>query len=129
MELVPGIASEWGLSTDGLTWTFTIREGVKFHDGSEVTPEDVLWSLQHTFGPQAIEYASSTAARLSRALDKIEPSGPDEVSLTTKEPLNELAFFVAEAGPYWYTIMPKRPSSTTQRSRRPTTTTLLEQGS
>jgi peptide/nickel transport system substrate-binding protein len=108
MELVPGIASEWSLSADGLTWAFTIREGVKFHDGSEVTPEDVLWSLQHTFGPQAIEYASSTAARLSRALDKIEPSGPDEVSLTTKEPLTELAFFVAEAGPYWYTIMPKR---------------------
>jgi peptide/nickel transport system substrate-binding protein len=108
MEMVPGIAEDWSFSADGLIWTFTIREGVKFHDGSEVTPEDVLWSLQHTFGPQAVEYASSTAARLARALDKIESSGPNEVSLTTPEPFTELAFFVAESGPYWYTVMPKR---------------------
>ncbi len=108
MEMTAGIASQWGVSTDGKTWTFTVRKGVKFHDGSELTPEDALWSLQHTFGPQALEYAASTAQRLSRALDKIELSGPDTVSLTTKQPLTELAFFVAEAGPYWYTIMPKR---------------------
>jgi ABC-type transport system substrate-binding protein len=29
-ELVPGIAEEWGLSDDGLTWTFTIRDGLSF---------------------------------------------------------------------------------------------------
>ncbi|HEU0021322.1 MAG TPA: ABC transporter substrate-binding protein [Dehalococcoidia bacterium] len=108
MEMVPGLASKWGFSADGLTWTFTLGQGGKFHDGSEVTLEDVFWSLQHTFGPQAVEYGASTAARLSRALDKIELSGPDEVSLTTREPLTELGFFVAESGPYWYTVMPRR---------------------
>src|SRR5919106_5235560 len=43
--VTPGIASKWEMSSDGLTWNFTIREGVKFHDGTEVTAEDVLWSL------------------------------------------------------------------------------------
>jgi ABC-type transport system substrate-binding protein len=41
-EMVPGIASQWSFSPDGLTWTFTIRKGVKFHDGSDLTAEDVL---------------------------------------------------------------------------------------
>jgi peptide/nickel transport system substrate-binding protein len=54
-QMVPGIASDWNLSADGLTWIFTIREGVKFHNGSEVTAEDVQWTLQHMLGPQANE--------------------------------------------------------------------------
>jgi ABC-type transport system substrate-binding protein len=43
-ELIPGIASEWGVSPDGKTWTVTVRDGVKFHDGTPVTAEDVLWT-------------------------------------------------------------------------------------
>lgn len=45
-EIVPALASEWEVSPDGLTYTFTLREGVLFHDGQELTPEDVVWSLQ-----------------------------------------------------------------------------------
>src|SRR5918997_1116718 len=66
-EMVPGIASDWSLSPDGLTWTFTIREGVKWHDGTELVPEDVLWTFQHLFGPEAGEHLiAPTALRLSR---------------------------------------------------------------
>ncbi|MEV7694208.1 ABC transporter substrate-binding protein [Microbacterium sp. NPDC089189] len=44
-EIVPALASEWSVSEDGLTYTFALREGVTFHDGQELTPEDVVWSL------------------------------------------------------------------------------------
>ncbi len=72
-EMVPGIASDWNLSDDGLTWTFTIREGVKFHDGSELTPEDAQWTLQQYFGPQAVEYNLNTSAvTIARSVDRIE---------------------------------------------------------
>jgi peptide/nickel transport system substrate-binding protein len=107
-EMMPGIASQWDMSADGLTWTFTIREGVKFHNGSEVTPEDVLWTLQHYYGPQAFEYVTSVAATLSRAMDRIELTGTDRVSLTTKEPRTDFAAIVSEAGDVWYPIMPRR---------------------
>ncbi len=107
-EMIPGTASQWGLSADGLTWTFTIRNGVKFHDGSELTPQDVLWSLQHQFGPQAFEYVLPTPARTSRAMDRIELIGPDKVSLTTKRPVPELAILLSETTNEWYSIMPKR---------------------
>jgi peptide/nickel transport system substrate-binding protein len=41
-EIVPALASEYEVSEDGLTYTFTLTEGVTFHDGSELTVEDVV---------------------------------------------------------------------------------------
>jgi len=45
-DIVPALAEDWVVSEDGLTYTFTLREGVTFHDGQELTPQDVVWSLQ-----------------------------------------------------------------------------------
>ncbi|MDL9980424.1 ABC transporter substrate-binding protein [Microbacterium candidum] len=45
-KIVPALASDWTVSPDGLTYTFTLREGVTFDDGQALTPEDVVWSLQ-----------------------------------------------------------------------------------
>jgi peptide/nickel transport system substrate-binding protein len=44
----PGLAESWEVSDDGLVWTFKIREGVTFHDGTPCTAEDVAWSLNWT---------------------------------------------------------------------------------
>lgn len=109
-EMVPGIASQWGLSADGLTWTFTIRKGVKFHDGSELTPEDVLWTMRHYWGSQAYEYnaIATTAAIISRSIDSIALSGPDKVSFTTKYPVTDFSVIVSETDTAWFHMMPKR---------------------
>ncbi len=47
-DFVPGLAESWEYSDDGLVWTFKIREGVTFHDGTPCTAEDVAWSLNWT---------------------------------------------------------------------------------
>ncbi len=41
----PHLAESWEVSDDGLTWTFYLKEGVKFHDGTELTAEDVAFSM------------------------------------------------------------------------------------
>jgi len=44
-RLVPGLAESWK-AIDATTWEFKLRRGVKFHDGSELTAEDVVYSLE-----------------------------------------------------------------------------------
>ena len=44
-RVVPGLAESWETSDDGLTWTFTLREGVTFHNGDPLTAADVAFSI------------------------------------------------------------------------------------
>lgn len=44
-EYVPLLATKWDISQDGKTYTFNIRKGVKFHEGQDLTPEDVAYSV------------------------------------------------------------------------------------
>src|SRR4030081_3622119 len=45
LEIVPVLATEWE-QIDPLTWRFTLRKGVKFHDGTPFTADDVLFTLK-----------------------------------------------------------------------------------
>jgi peptide/nickel transport system substrate-binding protein len=55
-EIVPALASDWTVSEDGLTYQFTLRDGVTFHDGQALTAQDVVWSLtQHRDTPEWID--------------------------------------------------------------------------
>lgn len=45
-EIHPMLAKEWAVSADGRTYTFTVRDGVKFHNGETMTAADVQWSLE-----------------------------------------------------------------------------------
>ena len=47
-RLVPGLAGSWR-AVDPTTWEFRLRRGVKFHDGTDLTAEDVVFSIERTF--------------------------------------------------------------------------------
>lgn len=50
-NIVPGLATTWETSDDGLSATFTLREGVKFHSGRELTAADVKWTFEQVLTP------------------------------------------------------------------------------
>ena len=49
-NLNPAVASEYTISDDGLTYTFTLRDGIKFHNGNPVTVEDIKYSIDRCAG-------------------------------------------------------------------------------
>ena len=83
-DIVPALAEDWEVSDDGLTYTFTLREGVTFHDGQELTPQDVVWSLQTR--KDTPEWSDS--ARLANVAS-ITADG-QEITLTLTEPDSSL---------------------------------------
>ena len=52
LTITPALAQFWKASRDGLTWTFTLRKGVKFHHGREVTADDVVYSFTRILDPK-----------------------------------------------------------------------------
>lgn len=83
-DIVPALAEDWDVSADGLTYTFSIRDDVTFHDGQELTPQDVAWSL--TTRKNTPEWRDS--ARLA-TVEAITAEGQD-VTLTLTEPDSSL---------------------------------------
>src|SRR5262245_13029780 len=52
LKPIPAIAEFWEASRDGRTWTFTLRQGVKFHNGREVTAQDFVYSITRLLDPK-----------------------------------------------------------------------------
>ena len=110
-EMIPGIATDWALSSDGLTWTVNLRDGVKFHDGSDLTAADVAWTWRHNFGPESLPYSNSTTGMAQAHItEKIEQTGPNQVSVKLTEIYTGFPVgLLAEAGPNNNgAILPKR---------------------
>ncbi len=106
--IVPGIASEWSVNSDGTEWTVNIRDGVKFHDGSELTAEDVLWTWQWGMGPQAADYATGGACLSNSQLaETMEQTGPNEVKVKFNTVFLDFEDDFGSAGGNWIgTIYP-----------------------
>ncbi len=77
--VIPAVASDYEMSPDGMTYTFTLREGVTFHNGSAVTMEDVLYSLKRCAGSE--NNGVPLIAAFSNVQDIDEANGKVVVSL------------------------------------------------
>lgn len=64
LNVIPAIAKSWKISSDGLTYTFYLREGVKFHNGREVTADDFIYSLTRIINPKTKSPAANLLERV-----------------------------------------------------------------
>jgi len=105
MSTANGAAEKWEMSSDGTTWTFWIRKGITFHDGSELSAEDAKWSLEMVTKPDSI---AAFAARLRTTIKDIEVADPHKLIIHTHKPDLWLAQDLSMASGYEGAILPKK---------------------
>lgn len=85
-ELAPSLAESWGVGDDDVTWRFTLRDDVTFHDGSHLDAEAAIPSLERAF----------TSAQLADVpFERVDATGEYELEIETSEPFAPLPAYAA----------------------------------
>jgi oligopeptide transport system substrate-binding protein len=116
LTVVPAAADHWTVSKDGRTYTFQLRSGVRFGDGTQVTAADVVSSLDRALSPGFsrtanlyvlgnIEGAAARSAGKSKVLSGVRALSPNTVRITLSTPTGS---FPARLGLPEAAIVPRR---------------------
>jgi len=92
-KILPDLAIRWDISSDGLTYTFFLRQGVQFHDGSPFTSKDVLVTFQRIISPP--EGVNSPRSVFFNTVERIETPDDVTVRFVLKQPDPALLYNVA----------------------------------
>ncbi len=90
-SVVPGLAESWEISDDGLTYTFKLRSGVTFHDGTTMDAEDVKFSLDRI----GADDSANAQKALYEAISEVNVIDPMTVEIKLSEPNGNMIFNLA----------------------------------
>lgn len=103
--LGPGVAESWKLSDDGLTWTFKLRPGQKWHNGDPLTAHDVKFSIERHMAPNSVAAAAASMKRSIKSIDVVDDL---TVNVNTTAPQLGLPATLSRAVAPEGTVMPKK---------------------
>ena len=91
--LIPAVAKDYKISDDGLTYTFTIRDNIKFHNGNPLDVKDVEFSLRKMSGREGDTPAQAMFANIK----DIKITGDNEVTVELNQPDSAFIYSMTEA--------------------------------
>lgn len=101
--IIPDLATKWEVSPDGLTYTFHLRPGVKFHDGTPFTAEDVIATFERRRNPPS--GVVSIRQELFKPIEKMDAPDPNTVRFTLSAPRG---YFLEALATGWSVIFSKK---------------------
>ncbi len=97
-NIVPGLFSAWHPDeTNPLRWVFTVRQGVKFHDGTDFSANSVIWNLRRIYDDKSPQYDAPAAPIVKAAVsmvDTFEKADANTIVMTTKYPFSFLPWLL-----------------------------------
>jgi len=100
-NIIPALAESWEISKDGLSYTFKLRRGVKFHNGQEMTAEDIRWCAEYAMNPKV----GATGGSQLDEVKGITAVNPYTIRFTLKTPQASFLSRMATLRPF--PVVPK----------------------
>ena len=110
-EIIPGQAESYTVSEDGLTWTFTMRDGLKWSDGSDLTAKDFEYSFKRMADPNTAAPYAETAVGMIAGFDEAQGNPDPETGEPTTDPNPDALQVVASEDGKTLTITLSYPCS------------------
>jgi peptide/nickel transport system substrate-binding protein len=101
-KVVPALAESWTTSPDGKSYLFKLRNGVKFHDGKELSADDVKWSVDYAMDPNN----GTTGLSMLKSVERVTVKDKLAVEFVLKNPHAGFLSMVATIRPF--SIVPSR---------------------
>jgi peptide/nickel transport system substrate-binding protein len=106
LEVKPQMVEKWSVSTDQLTWTFTLRDGLEWHDGTPVTAEDCIASIKR-WGAK-----DSMGQKLLAFVKEFKADDPKTFQMILKEPYGLVLMSLGKPSSNVPFMMPKKLAET-----------------
>jgi peptide/nickel transport system substrate-binding protein len=90
-KVVPALAEKWDVSKDGLTYTFHLKSGIKFSDGSPITAEDIAWNMEQFANPET----NVSLPSLGEGIKKITAPDKSTVVIELEYPVSAFLYNIA----------------------------------
>ncbi len=99
-EYVGELAKEWKHSDDGLVWTFTLKDGIKWHNGEDFTADDMAWAINAVMSNPD---GWATLANYASGFKEVKALDPKTVQITLEKPISNMEYRVS----FLYAVYPK----------------------
>ncbi|MDV3125489.1 ABC transporter substrate-binding protein [Mycobacterium sp. 21AC1] len=99
--LRPGLADSWDISPDGLDYTFHIRQGVTFHDGTRLNAEAVEYNIRRMWDKNSPQYSARAAGQTSfvwKFVESVDTIDQHTLKIRLKQPFSEFLRMLAQGG-------------------------------
>lgn len=99
--LRPGLAASWDVSKDGLDYTFHIRQGVKFHDGTPLNAQAVEYNIRRMWDKKSPQYSTKAAGQTSyvwKFVSTVQSVDDNTLKVHLTQPFSEFLRMLAQGG-------------------------------
>lgn len=116
LQTVPSLAESWSVSDDSLTYTFTLRSGITFSDGTPITADDVVWTFNHALDPKTGGWTGAYYFTMIQGADEVAAGTATEVSGVKKVDDRTVAITIKQPASYFLSSLSAGPSKIISRA-------------